>query len=188
MLPPRRHFPWRTETRAYLAVIGEGGRGFVPTLIIIGSFTKRTRFSPYRACTRPDDATRRDAMRRNATRRDATRRDPTRPDATDFIQRLIAFGLVGFDKRTRASRDANQGVDMISPESRLDLLHRVLCSVVKLHDPLRGPILPKLIIIDQLKNMTINTITDVSFHLFIIILSVFRHCRHGQLPRDRGLP
>lgn len=58
VLPHRRHFLWRTETRA----LGEGGRGFVPTLIIIGSFTKRTRFSLYRACTR--DATRRDVARR----------------------------------------------------------------------------------------------------------------------------
>lgn len=93
MLPPRRHFPWRTETREY-SWLSEGGRGFVPTLIIIGSFTKRTHFSPYRACTRPD-----------ATRRDG------------LYTVLNCIQPCGLWQTNEALRDANQGVVMISPEN-----------------------------------------------------------------------
>jgi len=79
VFPHRRHFLWRTETRAYSS-LGEGGRGFAD----VNYYWQFHETNLLLALSSVH-----------------TRRDVARRGATDSIRRLIAFGLAGFDKRTR---------------------------------------------------------------------------------------
>jgi len=100
VFPHRRHFLWRTETRAYSS-LGEGGRGFAD----VNYYWQFHETNLLLALSSVH-----------------TRRDVARRGATDSIRRLIAFGLAGFDKRT-ASRDANQGIGTISESAIIRLYY-----------------------------------------------------------------